>query len=104
MQKAATVPDRSKNVIFFEQDLDPNTAREFVNLLTKRCSGTACVFVGSDETGYRYILGSAHADVRPLCQSLNQTFHGKGGGKPEMVQGSLHGTQKEIRSHIASLD
>lgn len=104
MQKAATVPDRSKNVIFFEQDLDSNTAREFVNLLTKRCSGTACVFVGSDETGYRYILGSAHADVRPLCQSLNQTFHGKGGGKPEMVQGSLHGTQKEIRSHIASLD
>lgn len=99
-QKASAVPDRSKNIIFFEQDLDSDTAREFVNLLTRRCTGIAAVFTGDDKTGYRYILGSADKDVRPLCRQLNEAFRGKGGGKPEMVQGTLHGTEAEIRSHL----
>ena len=96
-QKAAAVPEGTKDIIFFEKDLDNNTAREFVNLLTKRCTGIACVFTGSDTTGYRYILGSSQEDVRPLCKKLNEAFHGKGGGKPEMVQGSLTGTQEAIQ-------
>lgn len=99
-QKASAVPERSENIIFFEQDLDSDTAREFVNLLTRRCTGIAAVFTGNDKTGYRYILGSADKDVRPLCRQLNEAFRGKGGGKPEMVQGTLHGTETEIRSRL----
>lgn len=99
-QKAAAIPDRSKNAAFFEQDMDAATARELVNLLTKRCTGIAGVFIGTDATGYRYILGSASEDVRPLCRQLNEAFHGKGGGKPEMVQGTLHGTEEELRSRL----
>lgn len=100
-QKAATVPEDTKDIIFFEKDLDSNTAREFVNLLTKRCTGIACVFTGNDDAGYRYILGSSQEDVRPLCKKLNETFHGKGGGKPEMVQGSLTGTQEAIKALLS---
>lgn len=96
-QKAALVPEGTKDIAFFEKDLDSNTAREFVNLLTKRCTGTACVFTGTDADGYRYILGSALEDVRPLCKRLNEAFQGKGGGRPEMVQGSLHGTKEAIK-------
>ena len=76
--------------------LDADTGREFVNLLTARCTGIACVFMGNDETGYRYIFGSKTEDTRPLCKKLNSQFNGKGGGKPEMVQGSLSGIQEEI--------
>lgn len=100
-QKAGAVPEGSKNIVFFEQDLDAATAREFVNLLTIRCTGTAGVFIGNDETGYRYILGSSAEDVRPLCRRLNDAFQGKGGGKPEMVQGSLHGTRKALEAALA---
>lgn len=96
-QKAALVPEGTKDIAFFEKDLDNNTAREFVNLLTRRCTGIACVFTGNDTTGYRYILGSSQEDVRPLCKKLNETFQGKGGGKPEMVQGSLNGAAKAIQ-------
>lgn len=100
-QKAATVPEGTKDIIFFEKNPDNNTAREFVNLLTKRCTGIACVFTGSDASGYRYILGSSQEDVRPLCKKLNEAFHGKGGGKPEMVQGSLTGTQEAIKALLS---
>lgn len=100
-QKASAVLEGTKGVVFFEKDLDNNTAREFVNLLTKRCTGTACVFTGNDASGYRYILGSSQEDVRPLCKKLNEAFHGKGGGKPEMVQGSLTGTQEAIKAFLS---
>ncbi|MCI8597013.1 MAG: alanyl-tRNA editing protein [Lachnospiraceae bacterium] len=97
-EKAAAVPEGSKDLVFFEEGLDANTMREFVNLLTPRCTGTACVFTGNDREGYRYVLGSSSLDVRPLCKRLNTAFQGKGGGKPEMVQGSLVGTQEAIRN------
>ena len=41
-----------------------------------------------------------YGDVRELAKELNTRFAGKGGGKPEMVQGSLNGTEAGIRSAI----
>ncbi|MGN8800698.1 alanyl-tRNA editing protein [Candidatus Merdisoma sp. HCP28S3_D10] len=101
--KASQVPEGQKSPVFFEESLDPDTSREFVNLLTARCGGIACVFTGNDETGYRYIFGSKTEDTRPLCKALNGQFGGKGGGKPEMVQGSLSGTQEEIMAAIETV-
>ncbi len=97
-QKASAIPKTAGDILFFEPDLDPDTAREFVNLLTRRCSGTACVFLGNDAAGYRYILGSAHEDVRPLCRKLNEAFQGKGGGSLKMAQGSLTGTKEAVKA------
>ena len=98
--KAASVAEGTANPVFFEENLDADTSREFVNLLTARCGGIACVFTGNDETGYRYIFGSKLKDTRPLCKALNEQFGGKGGGKPEMVQGSLSGTQEELMGAV----
>ncbi len=98
--KAAAVPEGSASPVFFEESLDADTGREFVNLLTARCTGIACVFMGNDESGYRYIFGSKTEDTRPLCKELNGQFGGKGGGKPEMVQGSLSGTQEELMGAV----
>jgi len=99
-EKTASVPEGTEHIAFFEEHLDAPTMREFVNLLTARITGIACVFVGNDTDGYRYVLGSSQCDVRPLCKKLNEAFQGKGGGKPEMVQGSLSGTQEQIHNFI----
>lgn len=99
-EKASHVPEASFHPVFFEENLSPDACREFVNLLTARCRGIACVFTGNGADGYRYILGSKDTDVRVLCRHLNSLFQGKGGGKPEMVQGSLSGTEKEIISAV----
>ncbi len=98
--KAAAVAEGTANPVFFEESLDADTSREFVNLLTGRSSGIACLFIGNDESGYRYIFGSKTDDTRPLCKALNAQFAGKGGGKPEMVQGSLCGTRAELMSAV----
>ena len=98
--KAAAVPEGTSNPVFFEENLDADTSREFVNLLTARCTGISCLFIGNDSDGYRYIFGSKTEDTRTLCKALNAQFGGKGGGKPEMVQGSLSGTQEAILSAV----
>ncbi len=81
----------------FDSGLSGNEPRELMNLLLKRGAHMCAVFAGTDEGGYRYVIGSHDEDVRPLCKKLNEGFGGRGGGKPEMVQGSLKGSEEEIR-------
>lgn len=89
-------PDQ-QNVCIFVEDFDTIAVRNFVNNAMERCGGICAAFVGNDENGYHYILGSRQQDVREFAKGLNGRFQGKGGGRPEMVQGSLRGAEKEIR-------
>lgn len=95
-QKLEEILPGEQNVCIFEEELDHIAARNFVNDAMGRCSGVCGIFVGDDAIGYRYILGSSAVDVRVLSGALNARFQGKGGGKPQMVQGSLNGTKDEI--------
>ena len=95
-QKAEAVPEGQKNAWFFEEELDTKAQRDFVNLLTAKCSGYAGVFVGNDADGYKYIIGSAGGDARVPNQALREEFKARGGGKPEMVQGSVNAPKADI--------
>ena len=90
-------------VCIFEEALDSIAMRNFVNGAMERCDGICGAFIGSDKSGYHYILGSKELDVREISKQLNMQFNGKGGGKPQMVQGSLNGTKKEILETIENL-
>ena len=96
-QKLLEITPVDKYAVIFEEELDNIAARNFVNDAMERCRGICGVFTGTDEGGYRYILGSKYADVCEFAKKLNAKFGGKGGGKPEMVQGSLVGKEEEIR-------
>lgn len=90
-------------VCIFEEALDSIAMRNFVNGAMERCDGICGAFIGSDKSGYHYILGSKELDVREISKQLNVKFSGKGGGKPQMVQGSLNGTKNEILETIENL-
>jgi alanyl-tRNA synthetase len=98
--KVQQIPDGQENAYIFEEVLDAGAHRNFVNLLTQKCTGICAVFAGSDEEGYRYIIGSAAEDTRTVNNILKEKFGAKGGGKPEMVQGSLIGTRAEIKAAL----
>ena len=85
-------------VCIFEESLDSIAMRNFVNGAMERCDGVCGAFIGNDECGYHYILGSKTVDVREISKKLNEQFQGKGGGKPQMVQGSLMGNTEEIQN------
>ena len=71
-----------------------------MNQLLDKGAVICAVFAGTDEEGYRYVIGSRSEDVRSISKTLNSTLEGRGGGKPEMVQGTLHGKEEELRAWI----
>lgn len=55
---------------------------------------------GKTKTDYRYVIGSRILDVRSVARELNSAFDGRGGGKPEMVQGTARGSEEELRAWL----
>ena len=98
-QKVETL-DISGEIVCLFEETDPVMTRELVNLLLKKGAKMAAVFSGNEREGYRYVLGSRSLDVRENGKILNEAFHGRGGGKPEMVQGTVQGKREEIEAFL----
>ena len=95
--KAEHCPATEGNLCVFDNVLDEVALRELVNLLMEKCGGIAAAFSGSDEAGYRYIMGSRHVDLRRCAKEINRLIDGRGGGKPQMIQGSAAASAEQIR-------
>lgn len=87
----------------FDDELSGNAPRELMNQLLLCGAGICAVFAGNGEQGYRYVIGSREKDkdMRSLSRKLNERFQGRGGGKPQMVQGSLSGKKEEIQKEVS---
>ena len=96
--KAEDCPATEGNLCVFDNVLDEVALRELVNLLMEKCGGIAAAFSGSDETGYRYIMGSRRVDLRRCAKEINRLIDGRGGGKPQMIQGSATADAERIRA------
>lgn len=95
--KAERCPATEGNLLVFDNVLDEVALRELVNLLMEKCGGIAAAFSGNDETGYRYIMGSRRVDLRRCAKEINRLIDGRGGGKPQMIQGSAAAGAEHIR-------
>ncbi len=95
-RKVEDVEVGSGDACLFEENLDGPSMRETVNALTERKDGFCGVFSGSDEAGWNFVIGTRTGDARTMCASLRERFGARGGGKPEMVQGSVAAPKKEI--------
>ena len=98
--KVRELEDNQDIVIMFEPELTGSAPRELANLILAKGTIVACVFAGNSIEGYKYVIGSKTQDARIYAKALNEKFQGRGGGKPEMVQGSLFGDEMEIREEV----
>lgn len=98
-----TKTDPEKNILLFVEELDAGARRNFVNAAMDMTEGYAGVFVGNDEEGYQYVLGSRSRDIQDAGKKLNARFQGKGGGRPPMIQGSLNGKEQALKEFILHL-
>lgn len=100
LENARKNAEPEENIFLFEEELDPGARRDFVNKAMEMTKGLAGVFVGTDDSGYQYVLGSRRPDIQETGKKLNARFQGKGGGRPPMIQGSLKGKEQEIREFL----
>lgn len=91
----AELIERDELIIIFDNRLEGKLLTEFTESLKIKADKFVACFCG--ENGfYRYCIASKALDLRPLAKELNAAFSGKGGGRGEMIQGSLTGSEEEI--------
>lgn len=101
--KVAAIPEDSENAILFESDLDTPVVRNVVNGLVEQFTGICAVFVGNDESGYQFIIGSKNKDCRQIAVALREKLSARGGGSDKMIQGSIAAKQLQIEECLATL-
>ena len=101
-QRLAEIPSEQRDVILFEQGLETNVVRSVVNRLMEKHDGVCGLFVGDDIEGYQFIIGSKTVDCRELATKLREKFDARGGGKPQMIQGSLATKERDIKAFFKS--
>ena len=103
--KADMIPKDGKPVCIFTDDVEGDSMRLFMNLVLEAGHGVCAIFHGNESDGYRYVIGSRERDgrqmnMRDFVKEFNAAFNGRGGGKPEMVQGTAHGSEDKMCAWI----
>ncbi|MBO4498082.1 MAG: septum formation protein Maf [Lachnospiraceae bacterium] len=112
MQHARTTGSR----VLFCADIDQNIARKCVNELVAYDANTCgdscdpsneslpvCFFIGTDDTGYRFIIGGG-SDARETLAGLKKTLDIKGGGSNLMVNGTTSASREEIEAAVERIN
>ncbi|MBQ1482102.1 MAG: alanyl-tRNA editing protein [Erysipelotrichaceae bacterium] len=88
--------------ITVEEGCSMDLLRHFCDAMTAKarvCAG----LLKKGEEDYQYVILSASADLKECSKLLNERFAGKGGGSKQMIQGSLHGSDTEIKVFLHEL-
>ena len=87
-------------LLLFAEGLEARDMQNAVNSMTAISDGYCGVFCGSGREGWRFVVGSRDRDSREAAAVLRSELSAKGGGSPQMVQGSLPAgeiREKDIR-------
>lgn len=96
LQKLESIPAEQEDVIMFETGINTKTLRNVINSMMEKHSGYCGIFVGDDENGYNYVVGSKNKDCKEIAGKLKDEFSAKGGGNNQMIQGSVTASADDI--------
>lgn len=86
--KAENQPPEKRIVVVCDLE-DGNMVREYANILSEKAEEFAAVFGGTDGA-YKYvIISKSDYDINELCKKINTSLCGRGGGRNNIVQGSV---------------
>lgn len=83
-------------VLLIEGPMSGESLRKLCGAVREKCGGRCAVFTGEGEA-YQYAIGEDGDDLRALAKELNAALDGRGGGKPEFVQGSVKASAERIK-------
>ncbi len=79
-----------------------DVVRRFVNETAPGSGIAKAVFFGNDTDGYGYVIGSDSGDLRALARSIGESLNGRGGGKDNMIQGTVKASAAQIREFFVN--
>ena len=90
----------SGDVLLFEDEMSGDSVRRLCDAVAETCGGRCAVFAGAG-SAWKYAIGQRGGDLRALTKGLNAALSGRGGGKPEFVQGSVGAEREAIKAFFA---
>ena len=71
----------------------------FANEAVKKVNGIL-VSLSGDDGDYKYVIASNSENLKNIIKDINLNLNGKGGGKPNMMQGSFASSLSEIENYF----
>lgn len=90
-----------EKICVFEKGMTPDELRRYCLTLGENFK-IAAVFNGEDGN-YKYAFSSKTENCSLIAKAINEKFSGRGGGKPELVQGGCAGKASEIEEFFDNL-
>lgn len=97
--EADRVPECEGNRVFLLDDFSTPELIAFSNVANKKISGITVALSGK-ENDYKYVISSNSVDLRALSREINSSLNGRGGGRPEMIQGSFLCSLDKIKEYF----
>ena len=88
------------DVLLFEEGLTPDGLRRLCDAVLNVCGGRCACFSGDDAGGHAYAVGQRGGDLRAFSKDMNQALGGRGGGKPDFVQGRVSAGREQIEGYF----
>ena len=91
------LPERGESLVLFlkEGEEEGSLLRKAANQLMQRGAVLCAVFSRKAEGGFSFVIGSPQNRANECLQKMKEAFAVRGGGSPEMVQGSVQETTEQ---------
>lgn len=99
--KAQTVTP-CERVIVFEDALDMNALRQYVNALSGKYD-TLCAVFSENGNGFAFTAASEKLNMRDVAKTLSAAFTARCGGSDKMIQGTVSADKTAIRKFFEEL-
>ncbi len=96
---ADAIPSTDGNALYFFDGFSIDDLRSFANAATAKVGGSL-ISLGGTEGDYKYVITSNSSDLSLEIKSANAALGGKGGGKPNAVQGSFSASLDAIKAYF----
>ncbi len=98
-QSALSVEETEGSLVILLPDFTIPELIAFSNIAGKRVGGITVALSGTDGD-FKYVISSSSVDLRARAKDINSALLGRGGGRPEMIQGSFGASLREIKEYF----
>ena len=96
---ALSVEKTCGSAVYLIPDFSIPELIEFSNLAGSKIGGILVALSGG-EGDYKYVISSHSQDLRAMAKEINSALSGRGGGRPEMIQGSFSAPLTKIKEYF----
>lgn len=96
---AQLIPKTDGNLVRLYRDMSVDELREVSNCAREKVGGLLVLLSGS-EGDYKYVISSRDSDLSGFAKEMNAELSGRGGGRGNMIQGTLYSTFENIEKYF----